>query len=145
MGEAKICKSEGFVVTTKRGHSLSQKVSEMLKSCSSASRFIIACAVLIVAVCFGACSTKSQLVGRWSDGGGMLFDPSNPWAEKWEFRSNDTCNMSKGMNSGQCKYTVLDNGTIKIEFQGGGTVTGKLENKNLIINRREEQTVLHKW
>jgi len=119
----------------------------MFKSIPSLSRFITACAVLVVAVCFGGCSTKSQLVGTWSNdtvsksmGGSPV-----PTAETWEFRSDDTCRMSWFTRSGECKYTVLDDGSIKIEFQGGGIVTGKLENGKLILNPGKEQTVLYKF
>lgn len=53
--------------------------------------------------------------------------------------------MSKFTRSGECKYTVLDDGSIKIEFQGGGTVTGRLDNGKLILNPGKEQTVLYKF
>lgn len=38
----------------------------MFKSIPSASRFITAGATLVLTICFGSCSTKSQLVERWS-------------------------------------------------------------------------------
>ena len=111
-------------------------------------------ALLVFAISFGSCSTKSQLVGTWAESslgeswgieGASPYD--NPWAKIWEFRSDNTFKMGDigGMYSGQGKYTVLDNGSIKIEFQGGRTITGNIENKKLIINWGNEQTVLKKY
>ena len=120
----------------------------MFKSIPSVSRSITACAVLVVAVCFGGCSTKSQLVGTWSDDALSKSIPGGSpisMAQTWEFFSDNTCRMSKFTRSGECKYRVLDDGSIKIEFQGGATVTGKLENKKLILNPGKEQTVLYKF
>jgi hypothetical protein len=119
----------------------------MSKRSLSASRFIIACAVLVVAACFGSCSTKSQLVGKWRHGG---FGPEiTAMDERWVFRSDDTCEWGWFTREGQCKYTVLDDGSIKIDIQGGDSVTGKIENGNLIINWsivhwEKQQTSFHK-
>lgn len=114
----------------------------MSKSRPSAGRSITGCAVLVVVSCFVGCSTKSRLVGSWStDPPGSPF---SPWTEAWSFRSDNTCSVGRGTRDGTCKYTVLDDGSIKIEIEGGATVTAKLENNKLMINWGERQSVLYK-
>ena len=120
----------------------------MSKSIPSVSRFITACAVLVVAACFVGCSTKSQLVGTWSNDYLSKSIPGGQptaWAETWVFRSNNTCSMSEGTRGGECKYTVLDDGTITIDFPRGKVTARFDQNKNLIINWGETQTRLYKW
>ena len=92
-------------------------------------------------------SIKFQLVGTWSNDylSGSIGGSPVPTAETWEFFSDNTFRMSWFTRSGKGKYTILDDGSIKIEFQGSNTVTGRLENKKLIINYGKEQTVLYKF
>lgn len=113
---------------------------------------VISATLLAGLLFFSSCSTKSQLVGTWSKSsfgqdigiqGASPYD--NPWVETWTFRSDNTFRMSEGTRGGQGKYTVLDNGSIQIEFQGGTTVPAKLENNKLIINWGNEQSVLKKY
>ena len=101
---------------------------------------IFVIALLVFAVSFGSCSTKPQLVGTWAKGK-VEWDTG----ETWQFRPDKTFLMRGLTSSRQGKYTVLDNGSIKIEFQGGSTATGKLENGNLIINPGKEQIVLRQY
>jgi hypothetical protein len=120
----------------------------MSKSIPVVSRFITTCVMLAVAACFVGCSTKSQLVGTWSnDALSKSISGGQPIAsaETWVFRSDNTCRVTWFTREGQCKYTVLDDGSIKIEIQGGATVTGKLENSELRINWGKVQSVLYKF
>jgi hypothetical protein len=118
----------------------------MFKTIPFASRFKSACAVFALVACFGGCSTKSQLVGTWShDLVSKAFGQSAvSGAETWEFRSDNTFRMSEGLRGGKGKYTVLDDDSIKIEFEDGATVTGKLDNKRLMINWGKAQSELYK-
>jgi hypothetical protein len=123
---------------------LTSEVSEMLKSNPSVHRFITACAVFGLAACLGACSTQSQLVGTWSD----RSKASNEWGSAWGYRlafsSDNTCQVEEGINQDTCKYAVLDDGRINIEFKHGGTVTGKLEAGKLVL-QYTKPIVLQKW
>lgn len=120
----------------------------MSESRPFASRFITARGVLVLVACFVCCSTKSQLVGTWSNDAlskSIAGGQPSAWAETWVFRSDNTCRVSEGTRGGQCKYTVLDDGSIKIEIQGGATVTARLENNKLVINWGKVQSVLFKF
>jgi len=92
-------------------------------------------------------SIKFQLVGTWSNDvlSGSLGGAPNAWAETWEFRSDSTFQTSEGLRRGKGTYTILDDGSIKLEFAGGATVTGKLDSRRLIINWGKEQSVLYKF
>ncbi len=117
----------------------------MFKSSSSGSRrFITACALLLLAVCFGGCSTQSQLVGTWSDRSRVSAEWGSAWGYRLAFSSDKTCHVEEGSNQDTCKYTVLDDGSIKIDFQHSGMVIAKLEAGKLVL-KYKKPLVLQKW
>ena len=78
----------------------------MLRLRHSANRFIAGWAVLVLAACFCICSTKSKLVGTWSNdtmGKSLGIQGSRPiaTAETWEFFSNNTFRMSEFTRGGK--------------------------------------------
>lgn len=96
-------------------------------------------------------SLKSQLVGTWSTdtmGKSLGIQGSRPipTAETWKFFSDNTGRMEHFTSSGSFKYTILDDGRIKIEFQGGQKAEGKLDRGDLILAAfGEKPVVLYKW
>lgn len=106
----------------------------MFKSVPS-TRFFIASTVLVVAACFVCCSTKSKLVGRWSHDlvSRSMGQRAVSGAETREFFSDNTGRMEHFTSSGNFKYTILDDGRVKFEFQGGQKAEGRLDGGNLIL------------
>jgi hypothetical protein len=94
-------------------------------------------ALLVIAVSLGSCSTKFQLVGHWVDGkrnlGTLLGD--NTFNYTGNFFKDNTCNLGEGFNRYSCKYSVLDDGRIKIDTGGGDIIIGKLEAGKLVLEK----------
>ena len=121
----------------------------MFKSIRSTSRFIMVSTVLAFAICFAGCSTQSQLLGKWTEHTlvnlGDFPEEMQAAFVQMEFFENNIC-RKKLQGFKQCKYTILDNGSIKIEFQNGTSATGRLGNKQLVIDwgNGQKQTVMDK-
>jgi len=113
-----------------KGRGQNQEVSEMFKSIPSGSRPITAGVLLVLTLCFGSCSTKSQIVGRWSyNVTGIAGMP----AAVWTFSSDNRCHWQETVSGADCTYTISDDGTVKISFSGGQRAEGKLDGGKLTL------------
>ena len=60
------------------------------------------------------------------------------------FFEDNTCNLGQEFSRYSCKYTVLDDGRVKIDVKGGDIRIGKLEGGKLVIESGGKSIVLYK-
>lgn len=91
---------------------------------------------------------EKSLVGTWSDvvPNGRIHLSENDWWLRWKFFADKTCHMQNGLSGGDCKYGILDDGRVKIEFQGGSIVMATLDiGKLVLVENGGKPKVLYRW
>ena len=89
--------------------------------------------LVLTGIIFGCSSKASQLTGKWS--GVIPENNGESSAVTAEFFSDNTLNLTMGGVPLSSKWTILDDGRIKVDLiNGGPTILGTLQNHSLILD-----------